>query len=259
MPVTGGNGLSLRGPRERRVLGIRSLSAGGPRHRGFPRGLARTAGQRIGLGCSDRPALRAGRAGLSSAHVQKATDARPAGARAGAGDPRPRAGHRRRRPAELHRDLRPSSPRRATTCQAKIAAAVGPDYTVGSKKSEQARVWIRSWLEGVTEDPAKRILTIDHTATEFHSGMGDEVNIYYFGREATSMGPGGRQPEGHRSPGKASRSSPRRRKPRARAASRPSTRCSPAASRCSWTGSSSTPRCSSRSRCASPSTACAIS
>ena len=75
--------------------------------------------------------------------------------------------------------------------RAKIAAAVGPDYTVGSKKSEQARVWIRSWLEGVTEDPAKRILTIEHTATEFHSGMGDEVNIYYFGREATSRGPAG--------------------------------------------------------------------
>jgi hypothetical protein len=80
---------------------------------------------------------------------------------------------------------------RSDNLQAKIAAAVGPDYTVGSKKSEQARVWIRSWLEGVTEDPAKRILTIEHTATAFHSGMGDEVNIYYFGREATSMGPAG--------------------------------------------------------------------
>jgi hypothetical protein len=75
--------------------------------------------------------------------------------------------------------------------KSRIAAAVGPDYTVGSKKSEQARVWIRSWLEGVTEDPEKRILTIEHTATEFHSGMGDEVNIYYFGREATSRGPAG--------------------------------------------------------------------
>ena len=75
--------------------------------------------------------------------------------------------------------------------RAKIAGAVGPDYAVGSKKSEQARVWIRGWLEGITEDPEKRILTIEHTATEFHSGMGDEVNIYYFGREATSMGPGG--------------------------------------------------------------------
>jgi hypothetical protein len=73
----------------------------------------------------------------------------------------------------------------------KIASAVGPDYTVGSKKSEQARVWIRSWLQGVTEDPEKRVLTIEQTATVFKSGMGDEVNIYYFGREATSMGPGG--------------------------------------------------------------------
>jgi len=82
-------------------------------------------------------------------------------------------------------------PQKSDDIRAKIAAAVGPDYTVGSKKSEQARVWIRSWLEGITEDPAKRILTIEQTATEFHSGMGDEVNIYYFGREATSMGPGG--------------------------------------------------------------------
>ena len=70
-----------------------------------------------------------------------------------------------------------------------IAKAVGPDYTVGSKKSEQARVWIRSWLEGITSDPEKRILTIEHAATEFKSGTGDEVNIYYFGREATSSGP----------------------------------------------------------------------
>ena len=74
---------------------------------------------------------------------------------------------------------------------AKIAAAVGPDYTVGNKKSEQVRVWIRSWLEGLPEDPRKRVLTIEQTTTEFKSGIGDEVNIYYFGREATSQGPGG--------------------------------------------------------------------
>jgi hypothetical protein len=82
-------------------------------------------------------------------------------------------------------------PQKSDDLRAKIASAVGPDYTVGDKKSEQARVWIRSWLEGVTEDPEKRILTIEHTATEFKSGMGDEVNIYYFGREATSRGPAG--------------------------------------------------------------------
>jgi hypothetical protein len=74
---------------------------------------------------------------------------------------------------------------------AKIAAAAGPDYTVGNKKSEQARTWIRRWLEGFREDPEKRILTIEHTPTEFKSGIGDEVNIYYYGREATSQGPAG--------------------------------------------------------------------
>ena len=74
---------------------------------------------------------------------------------------------------------------------AKIAAAVGPDYTLSNKKSEQVRTWIRSWLEGFREDPEKRILTIEHTPKEFKSGVGDEVNIYYFGREATSEGRGG--------------------------------------------------------------------
>lgn len=72
-----------------------------------------------------------------------------------------------------------------------IDRAVGPDYTVGSRKSEQARVWIKSWLEGLTGDPDNSILTIEQTPAEFKSGLGDEVNIYYFGREATSMGPGG--------------------------------------------------------------------
>ena len=80
---------------------------------------------------------------------------------------------------------------RSDDLQAKVAAAVGPDYTLGNKKSEQVRVWIRSWLEGLPEDPRNRVLTIEQTATEFKSGIGDEVNIYYFGREATSHGPGG--------------------------------------------------------------------
>jgi len=72
-----------------------------------------------------------------------------------------------------------------------IGKAVGPDYTQNSKKSEQARVWIRSWLDGLGTDPEKRILTIEHSATVFSSGLGDEVNRYYFGREATSRGPAG--------------------------------------------------------------------
>ena len=73
----------------------------------------------------------------------------------------------------------------------KVASSVGPASTVGSDKSEQVRVWIRSWLEGLAEDPKSRVLTIVQTPTEFKSGLGDEVNIYYFGREATSQGPGG--------------------------------------------------------------------
>ena len=72
-----------------------------------------------------------------------------------------------------------------------IARSIGPTYTQSNKKSEQVRVWIRSWLEGIREDPDRRLLTIEHTETAFKSGTGDEVNIYYFGREATSMGPGG--------------------------------------------------------------------
>jgi hypothetical protein len=48
-----------------------------------------------------------------------------------------------------------------------IGRAVGPDYTVGNKKSEQARVWIKSWLESTITDPDKRILTIEHTPEAF--------------------------------------------------------------------------------------------
>jgi hypothetical protein len=83
------------------------------------------------------------------------------------------------------------NPKKSDDLREKIAAAVGPSHTVGGNKSEQVRVWIRSWLEGVVEDPGKGILTIEQTPTEFKSGVGDEVSIYYFGREATSHGPGG--------------------------------------------------------------------
>jgi hypothetical protein len=73
----------------------------------------------------------------------------------------------------------------------KIREAVGPGDTVGGRKSEQARIWIRRWLEGDPEDPERRILTIEQTPGMFKAGMGDEVAIYYFGREATSRGPDG--------------------------------------------------------------------
>lgn len=113
-----------------------------------------------------------------------------------------------------------------------MESAIVPDYTVGSKKSEQARVWIRSWLEGITHDPDKRILTIEQTPVEFKSGTGDEVNIHYFAREATSSGPGGGNLKVTVT-WKVTRSSPGRRKLRARAASPPCTRSCPTARPCS--------------------------
>jgi len=72
-----------------------------------------------------------------------------------------------------------------------IGRAVGPGSTLNNKKSEQARVWIHDWLESVVADPEKKVLTIEHNAQVFASGLGDEVSRYYFGREATSRGPGG--------------------------------------------------------------------
>ena len=72
-----------------------------------------------------------------------------------------------------------------------IGRAVGPGSTLNNKKSEQARVWIHDWLESIVSDPDKKALTIEHDAQVFSSGLGDEVNRYYFGREATSRGPAG--------------------------------------------------------------------
>jgi hypothetical protein len=83
------------------------------------------------------------------------------------------------------------SQKRSDRVREKVAAAVGPDYTVGDKKSEQARVWIRAWLDGFAQDEERQILIVEQTPTEFKAGAGDEVSIHYFGREATSRGPAG--------------------------------------------------------------------
>jgi hypothetical protein len=82
-------------------------------------------------------------------------------------------------------------PKRSDDVREAIERAVGPDYTVGSKKSEQARVWIREWLEGIVTDPDKHILAIEQDARTFKSGVGDNLHVFYFGREATSLGPAG--------------------------------------------------------------------
>jgi hypothetical protein len=81
-------------------------------------------------------------------------------------------------------------PKRSTDLKDAITKAAGRDYTTSGKSSELVRLSIRKWLEGVTSDGDKRILTIEQTAAAFKAGLGDEVNIYYFGREALSSGPG---------------------------------------------------------------------
>src|SRR4029450_1713543 len=48
-----------------------------------------------------------------------------------------------------------------------IGKAVGPDYTLNNKKSEQARVWIHSWLEGITADQDKLVLTLGASRAVF--------------------------------------------------------------------------------------------
>jgi hypothetical protein len=72
-----------------------------------------------------------------------------------------------------------------------IRESVGPDFTQGKSKDEFVRVWIREWLEGLTEDPESKYLTIEQSPKDFRTGIGDQVSIYYFGRQSTSRGPAG--------------------------------------------------------------------
>ena len=79
--------------------------------------------------------------------------------------------------------------KRSSDLRSKIEEAVGPDATTGDVKKDLVRVWIRRWLLGVIDDPDSRFLTVEQTDTDFKTGLGDEVSIYYFGREAASRGP----------------------------------------------------------------------
>jgi len=82
------------------------------------------------------------------------------------------------------------NPERSDDLRRIVAESLGPDYTTGDVKKDVIRVWIRRWLMGVLDDPESRYLTVEQTARDFKSGLGDEVSIYYFGREASSSGPG---------------------------------------------------------------------
>jgi hypothetical protein len=78
---------------------------------------------------------------------------------------------------------------RSDDLRAKVDEAVGPAASQGDIKKDIVRIWIRQWLLGVLEDPESRYLTVEQSAEDFKSGLGDEVSIYYFGRVASSRGP----------------------------------------------------------------------
>jgi hypothetical protein len=80
---------------------------------------------------------------------------------------------------------------RSDDLREKIDDAVGPASTSGDIKKDSARVWIRSWLVGITEKPDAGILTIEQTPAEFRSGTGDDIRIYSFERARTRQGDGG--------------------------------------------------------------------
>lgn len=81
--------------------------------------------------------------------------------------------------------------RRSDDLRQVVEEAAGPSHTQGDAKREVVRAWIRKWLLGVLENPDSRYLTIEQSARDFKAGVGDDVSIYYFGREASSRGPAG--------------------------------------------------------------------
>jgi len=81
------------------------------------------------------------------------------------------------------------NPERSDDLRAVVDDAVGPAATRGDIKKDIVRIWIRDWLLSVLDDPDSAYLTVEQTDKEFKTGLGDEVAIYYFGREAASRGP----------------------------------------------------------------------
>jgi hypothetical protein len=80
---------------------------------------------------------------------------------------------------------------RSDDVKEKIVASVGPDATSGDIRKDAPRVWIRNWLLGVIDKPEAGILTVEQTPQEFRSGTGEDLRVYYFGRESTRQGEGG--------------------------------------------------------------------
>ena len=78
---------------------------------------------------------------------------------------------------------------RSDDLRAVVDDAVGPDATQGDIKNDIVRIWIRQWL--LERPRGSRVGVPDRRADRqgLQDRPGDEVAIYYFGREAASRGP----------------------------------------------------------------------
>ncbi len=83
-------------------------------------------------------------------------------------------------------------PKASSDVREQIVASLGSDYTKGDVREDSPRVWIRNYLMNLADKPAEAwVLTIEQSPAEFKTGVGDDVRIYYFGRESKRQGPGG--------------------------------------------------------------------
>jgi hypothetical protein len=82
-------------------------------------------------------------------------------------------------------------PGRSEDVDAAVLAAAGPEHTQGGSKGEVDRVRFREWLLEVLDRRTERIVVIDLRPTEVEISLGDDVAIFYFGRESTRQSPQG--------------------------------------------------------------------
>ena len=80
---------------------------------------------------------------------------------------------------------------RSDDVREKIVASLGLGYAQDDVRPDAPRLWVPDWLLAQAENPGAPTLTIEQAATQLKTGTGDDVRIYYFGRETTRQGPGG--------------------------------------------------------------------
>lgn len=86
---------------------------------------------------------------------------------------------------------------RSDDVKALIAEAAGSQYVAGGGRdrllprgnegSEVERLEMRQWLVATADRARSEPLVLEQDASELKAGFGDDVRIFYFGREATSQ------------------------------------------------------------------------